>query len=49
MRITVALLGGLIFFAAALPAYSQEGITPAEPQPLPEDVAAQFEERLISR
>ena len=46
MRITVALLGGLIFFAAALPAYSQEGITPAEPQPLPEDVAAQFEERL---
>lgn len=41
-----AFIVGLLCSLAALPAYSQEEAVPVEPQPLPEDVAAQFDERL---
>ena len=42
----VVVLFGLLGLLAALSAYSQEQVAPAELLPLPEEVAAQFNERL---
>ena len=43
---TRAFIIGLLCSLVALSAYSQEGVAPVELQPLPENVATQFEERL---
>ena len=45
---TRTFITGLICSLAALSAYSQEEVAPVELRPLPEGVAAQFEERLIA-
>lgn len=47
MRTAVVLLGGLILFMAALPLHAQDDEAPAEPQPLPEELVAGFEEQLL--